>query len=152
MWRRVGYFIGLPRGGWTAEMKENVAYSNALEMQRFMLWVIVFLSILGRLSPILLQTADMPATEGAQFLLYETSLVDWLSTLGIALATGGTLASSHFMFAFIYKSFVRVTGGLDLGKSPASYDALYEELADSYQLRYLTDLYHRKTRPTETSN
>lgn len=143
--RAVSYWLG--RGDdWQPERVENPTYTAALGIQRGLIWTIIFISVVGRNAPLLERVSDTSAAEGIVLLFQTASLLDWFASIGILLATFNALAASHFFFQFLYTNFVRITGGLNMGKGAASqdYDTLYQALSEQYEMEVLENLLYRE--------
>lgn len=124
---------------WQPEHEANPEYVAASRVQKTLVRVIVITSVTGRLEPLLTEAAGMPALAGLRLLITQSSILDYISAFIIGLATFVILSVSHYLFEFTYRNFVRITGGLDLGKSgSADYDALYETLSERYITETLT--------------
>jgi hypothetical protein len=137
--REVFYLIGLKQ----LRSIEHPEYRATRAVERFLAFVVVSISIIGRLSPLLLEASGLNVADGVQFLMQTTSLLDLLSAIAIGAATIAAISSSHFIYAFTWRVFQKTTGGFDLsGKASGAsdFEGLREEYLTESRREYLTNL------------
>lgn len=134
------YLVGVRR----LRQIEYPEYAATRAVERGLALVVVSISILGRLSPILQGTEGMNVVNGYNYLITTTSLLDLLSAVAIGAATIVAIASSHFIYGFIWRVFQKTTGGFDLsGKASdaSDYEALRSIYCTEARVEYLRNLY-----------
>lgn len=109
----------------------------ALKTSGVLMWVVVGLSVFGRMQTNLQQFIDTAWLQTFGEILYNSSLIELSSYMFAGLISYGLLRATHFIVPFMYRTFVTATGSaINFTNGDLSPMQSLEELENQYLNQY----------------